>query len=56
MKELKRKMPHKAKPKKKVKQSLTQKEKFIAYAKEVEADETGERFNRALEKIKPKRD
>ncbi len=48
-------MSKKSKPKKKVKQSLSQKEKFIAYAKKVEADESGETFNKAMKKIvKPK--
>ncbi len=52
MKQLvKRKMSKKSVPKKKVPQKLSQKEKFIEYAREVEADESGETFNRALKKI-----
>ncbi len=52
MKQLvKKRMSKKSKPKKKVKQSLSQKEKFIAYAKKVEADESGETFTRAMKKI-----
>jgi len=38
-------------PKKpKLKPSLTQKERFIEYAKEIGVDETGEEFERALDK------
>lgn len=50
-------MPKKEKkPKKKVSQKLTQKEKFIAYAREVGADESGDTFTRAMKKIvKPKK-
>jgi hypothetical protein len=46
-------MPDKKPPKTKpqLKPSLTQKERFIEYAKEVEADESGETFERALDKI-----
>lgn len=44
-------MSPKSKPKKKVKQKLTQKEKFIEYAKKLEADESGETFKKALNKI-----
>lgn len=44
-------MPKKEKPKKKVPQKLSQKEKFIAYAKKVEADESGETFEQTLKKI-----
>ena len=44
-------MSKKSKPKKKVLQKLTQKEKFIEYAREVEADESGETFERTLKKI-----
>lgn len=39
------------KPKKKVKPSLTQKERFIEYAREVKADESGETFNKAMKKL-----
>lgn len=52
MKELvKRKMPKKKPPRKKPKQKLSQKERFLAYAKELGADETGEEFERAFKKI-----
>lgn len=51
MKQLKRKMKKDHKPKKKIKPGLTQKERFIAYAKEIEADESGETFERTLKKI-----
>ena len=44
-------MKKESKPKKKVSQKLTQKEKFIEYAKKVEADETGEIFKKAIKKI-----
>ena len=44
-------MPKKAKPKKKVSQKLTQKEKFVEYAREVEADESGDTFTKAMKKI-----
>lgn len=44
-------MSKKSKPRKKVKQSLSQKEKFIEYAKKVEADESGETFVRTLKKV-----
>jgi hypothetical protein len=40
------------KPKPQLKPSLSQKERFIEYAKEVEADESGETFEKAIEKIK----
>lgn len=53
MKELVKRMPKKKTPKKTVKPGLPQKERFIAYAKEVEADETGERFEAAIKKIAP---
>lgn len=43
------------KAKKKPKQTLSQKEKFIAYAKRVEADESGETFEKSLGKILPKK-
>lgn len=43
------------KPKKKVDPKLSQKEKFIEYAREVDADESGETFISIIEKIvKPK--
>lgn len=43
------------KARKKPKQGLSQKDKFIAYAKKVEADESGETFAKAMKKIiKPK--
>ena len=46
---LSKKEPSKAKPK--LKPSLSQKERFIEYAKEVEADESGETFERAINKV-----
>ena len=56
MKELVRKaVPKKKKPKKKVKPGLSQKERFIEYAREVEADESGEPFRRAIKKIAKKK-
>ncbi len=51
------KMPDKKKekPKKKVKQNLSQKERFIEYARELECDESGETFDKTIKKIsKPK--
>lgn len=45
----KKEPPKKQKPK----PNLPQKERFIEYAKEIEADETGETFDRALKKIIP---
>lgn len=47
------KMPDKKPPKSKpqLKPSLSQKERFIEYAKEVEADESGETFEKAMTKI-----
>ena len=52
MKQLvKKKMSKKSKPRKKPKQKLSQKEKFIEYARSVEADESGETFNQALKEI-----
>lgn len=52
MKQLVKRMPKKdPKPKKKIKSGLSQKERFIEYAKEVEADETGETFEKAMKKI-----
>ena len=44
-------MSKKETPKKTVKPSLSQKERFIEYAREVEADESGERFDKSLNKI-----
>ena len=44
-------MSKKSKPRKKPKQKLSQKEKFIEYARSVEADESGETFERVLKKI-----
>jgi hypothetical protein len=41
------------KEKKKLKPPLTQKERFIEYAKEVEADETGKTFTKIITKILP---
>jgi len=41
------------KPKKKVDPKLSQKDKFIEHAHEVEVDETGETFNKAIKKIVP---
>lgn len=41
----------KPKPKPKLKPSLTQKERFIEYAKEVEADETGKTFEKVINKV-----
>ena len=52
MKELVRKaVSKKKKPKKKIKPGLGQKERFIEYAREVGADESGESFRRAIKKI-----
>jgi len=57
MKELvKRKMPKKKPPRKKPKQKLSQKEKFIEYARKLEVDESGEEFERAFKKIVKKKD
>lgn len=48
-------MPKKEQPpKKKPKSGLSQKERFIAYAKEAEADESGETFNKMFKKISKK--
>ena len=44
-------MPQKKPPRKKPKQKLSQKEKFIEYAREVGVDESGEDFERALKRI-----
>lgn len=49
-------MKQPSKPKKKVLQKLSQKDKFIAYAKEVEADKSGDTFDRTLKKIVPSKD
>ncbi|MBO6669610.1 hypothetical protein [Parvibaculum sp.] len=47
-------MPEKkAKPKKKPDRKLSQKERFIEAARAAEADETGETFERTIEKIIP---
>lgn len=51
MKQLVKRMKKDPKPKKKVKPGLAQKERFIEYAKEVEADESGETFDKAIKKI-----
>lgn len=53
MKQLTSKMSSKKppKPKPKLKPSFTQKTRFIEYAKEVEGDESGETFRKALVKI-----
>lgn len=52
MKQLvKRNVKKKSAPRKKPKQKLSQKEKFIEYAREVDADESGETFERMLKKI-----
>ncbi len=54
MKQLVKRMSKKdPKPKKVIKPGLTQKERFIEYAREVEADESGDTFTRAIEKIAP---
>lgn len=45
----------KAKPKKKPSRDLSQKERFIEAARNAEADETGETFERAMKKITPAR-
>lgn len=50
-------MPEKKPPKNppKPKEKLLQKERFLAYAKEIGVDETGEEFERAISKLfKPK--
>ena len=55
MKQLVKHMPKKEpKPKKKVKPTLSQKERFIEYAREVEADESGETFDKTIKRILPK--
>lgn len=51
MKQLRRRVVKKKKSSKKVKPGLTQKERFIEYARKVEVDETGETFERAIEKL-----
>ena len=43
------------KPRKKPKPKLSQKEKFIEYARSVESDESGEAFERTLKKIVKKK-
>lgn len=47
-------MPENKKPKKKIKPNLSQKERFIEYAREVEADESGELFDKAINNIAKK--
>lgn len=50
-------MSNKKPPKKpKPEPSLTQKERFIEYAKQIGVDETGEEFERALDKVLIKND
>lgn len=44
------------KSKKKVKQNLSQKERFIEYARETECDESGETFEKAMSQIFPRKD
>lgn len=44
-------MTKKEKPKKKVPQKLTQKEKFIEYAKELECDKSGKTFKKAIKEV-----
>lgn len=53
MKQLARNMTEKkpAKPKPKLKPSLTQKERFIEYARSNEVDESGETFNIAINNL-----
>ena len=46
-----KRMSKKSKPRSKPKQKLSQKDKFIAYARDVEVDESGETFERTLKKI-----
>jgi hypothetical protein len=41
------------KPKPPLKPCLSQKERFIEYAKEVEVDESGETFKKTIERILP---
>lgn len=56
MKELiKRMADKKPKPKPKLSPDLTQKERFMEYARKVEADESGEKFEKALGKITKQR-
>ena len=43
------------KPKKKVPQKLSQKDKFIAYAKETGADKGGDTFEKTFKKIVKKK-
>lgn len=54
MKRLVKRMPKKEKPKKKIKPNLTQKERFIEYARQVEVDESGATFEKTLKKIAKK--
>lgn len=50
-------MPEKkVKPKKKPSRKLSQKERFIEAARNAEADETGETFERVIAKIVPPQD
>lgn len=52
MKQLVKRMPKKEqKPKKKPSPKLSQKQRFIEYAREVEADETGETFKKTIKDI-----
>lgn len=52
MKQLVKCMSEKApKPRKRIKPSLSQKERFIEYAKSVDADESGETFEKAMNKV-----
>jgi hypothetical protein len=49
-------MSEKNKQKKKVDPKLSQKERFIEYAKAIEADESGELFEKALKEITKNKD
>lgn len=40
-------------PKPEIKQTMNQKERFIEYARDREADESGERFEAAMNKVAP---
>lgn len=55
MKELVKRMKKDPKPKKKVKPGLAQKDRFIEYVREIEADKSGERFKEALNKVAPRK-
>lgn len=44
-------MAKKQKTKTKIKQGLSQKERFIKYAKQLEVDETGDLFSKIMRKI-----